>query len=247
MKLLNLVPVTARNLVTPDDLAYLRRFIRPDIQVDLDQITLGSPCIEDEFSEALCLPDIIRHVIAAQKAGYDGVAISCFGDPAVKAARECVDIPVVGGFEPTMSIALGLGDRIGILAIMPETEGQVRRNIGTSRLDGRVCCVKSLGVGVLDLHDHEKAIEATYKTAKEAILKDGADVIVLGCTGMVGVAGAVQEMLAQDGCQVPVLEPGVCALSYLAMITAMGLKVSRTTYHKVSAEKIGWALGECGA
>ena len=131
MKLLNLVPVTARNLVTPDDLAYLRRFISPDIQVDLDQITLGSPCIEDEFSEALCLPDIIRHVIAAQKAGYDGVAISCFGDPAVKAARECVDIPVVGGFEPTMSIALGLGDRIGILAIMPETEGQVRRNISS--------------------------------------------------------------------------------------------------------------------
>ena len=43
------------------------------------------------------------------------------------------------------------------------------------------------------------------------------------------------------------LVAALCALSYLAMITAMGLKVSRTTYHKVSAEKIGWALGECGA
>ena len=44
--------------------------------------------------------------------------ITCFGDPAVPAARELVDIPVVGGFEPAISTVLNLGERFSVVTVL---------------------------------------------------------------------------------------------------------------------------------
>ena len=60
----------------------------------------------------------MSEVIKAEAGGADGVFITCFGDPAVPAARELVDIPVVGGFEPAVSTALNLGERFAVVTAL---------------------------------------------------------------------------------------------------------------------------------
>ena len=110
MKLLDIVPVTTPGLITPEMEAYINKYLGKDTVMDITQITRGTASIECEYDEAMCAPDIIARCIEAEKAGYEGVFINCFGDPGVRAARECVRIPVFGGFEPVMHLALGLAD-----------------------------------------------------------------------------------------------------------------------------------------
>ncbi|MDV6277188.1 aspartate/glutamate racemase family protein [Rhodococcus erythropolis] len=61
----------------------------------------------------------------------DGVFITCFVDPRVQAAREIVDAPVVGGFEPSFLTAMSLGDRVGVVTILPNVVPMLRSLGGT--------------------------------------------------------------------------------------------------------------------
>ncbi|NHB95074.1 hypothetical protein [Photorhabdus stackebrandtii] len=51
-------------------------------------------------------PEIVSKIVESEEEGYNGVFVSCASDPAISVARELVDIPIVGGFEPA---ALSVG------------------------------------------------------------------------------------------------------------------------------------------
>ena len=68
--------------------------------------------------------------------------------------------------------------------------------------------------------------------AKEAVItRQEADVIVLGCTGMLGVAKDLQAaLLDAANVHVPVVDPTAAAITWLESAHRMGLRPSRTTY-----------------
>ncbi|MFE6183199.1 aspartate/glutamate racemase family protein [Streptomyces sp. NPDC056465] len=66
--------------------------------------------------------------------------------------------------------------------------------------------------------------------AKAAVVAGGADVIVLGCTGMLGVGAALQERLARDGPFVPVADPTGAAIMSLESLVRPGVRPSRACY-----------------
>lgn len=233
MKLLDIVPVTAQGLISEDMERYINKYLSADTVMDITQITKGTPSIESEFDEAMCAPDIIDHCIRAEKEGYEGVFINCFGDPGVRAARERVDIPVFGGFEPVMHLALGTADQIGIVTVLPNVLPMIRGEIAKARLEGRVACVRSVGIPVLDLSDHDKLYGALLDESIKAIKEDGAQTIVLGCTAMVDVAETVEAGLHEAGYEIPVLEAARSAVMLLELNVKMGLKQSRITYMPV--------------
>ncbi len=233
MKLLDIIPVTGAGVITPEMERYINQYLGMDTQMDVVQITKGTPSIECEYDEALCAPDIIEHCIEAEKAGYEGVFINCFGDPGVRAARERVNIPVVGGFEPVMHLAMGLADRIGIVTVLPNVLPLIKGNIAKAHLDGRIACVRSIDIPVLDLSSHEKLCNALYAESLMAIREDGAEVIVLGCTAMVDVTETVQARLHAAGYEICVLEAAQSAVMMLELNVRMGLKQSRITYMPV--------------
>jgi allantoin racemase len=55
-------------------------------------------------------------------------------------------------------------------------------------------------------------------------------VIVLGCTGMFGVAAQLRERLAAKGFGVHVIEPNGAAVTWLESCVRLGLTPSRTIY-----------------
>lgn len=71
------------------------KYLESDTEVQTYQITSGPPSIECEYDEALAAPDVLRLVKQGEEDGFQAIFINCFGDPAVKAAREFVDIPVL--------------------------------------------------------------------------------------------------------------------------------------------------------
>ena len=62
------------------------------------------------------------------------------------------------------------------------------------------------------------------------VARGEADVIVLGCGGMLGVAATLQDRLARDGAYVPVVDPTAAAVTWLERSVRLGLRPSRTTY-----------------
>lgn len=231
MKILNVVPVNS-DIFTPEINAYVTKYLGPDTIMDTVRIQSGKPSIEGEYDELVNAPYVVELVKQGEKDGYDAAFINCFGDPGVAAARECVDIPVFGGFEPAILIAMGLADKIGVVTVLPNVVPVLRRHGASHHFNDRVVSIRDVGIPVLALEDHEKLCNALIEESIKAIKEDGVEAIVLGCTGMVDVAETVQEGLLKNGYQVPVVEAARSAVMLLELYAKMGLRHSRLTYLK---------------
>ncbi|WP_211658421.1 aspartate/glutamate racemase family protein [Phytoactinopolyspora halophila] len=205
-------------------------WIPHDVELDVRSVRYGVESIECEYDEVLCAPPILEQVEMAVAAGTDGVFVSCFADPAVAAARERVDVPVVGGFEPPVLTALSLGERVGIVTVLPNVVPTIRASIRRHGLAERCSSIRVVDMPVLGLADRETMLVRLHEQARAAIDGDEADVIVLGCTGMSGAAAELQQRLATSGPTVPVVDPTGAAIGWLLHLARLGVTSSRATY-----------------
>jgi allantoin racemase len=202
----------------------------PDTVIDVVKVGRGVASIESEYDEALAGPGILEQVALAAERGADGIFITCFGDPGVHAAREIVDIPVVGGFEPAMLNALSLGESVGVITVLHNVVPMIRGLVRRYGLGDRCSSVRVVDLPVLALDAHDTLLERLYAEARSVVDSREADVIVLGCTGMIGVAAAVQKRLEADGVFVPVVDPTGAAILWLESQNRLGVRPSRATY-----------------
>lgn len=77
-----------------------------------------------------------------------------------------------------------------------------------------------------------------FEQSKMAIQNDGAQAIVLGCTGMVDVVNAVSSELKKIGLPAPVIDPSYAAITLLQSLVRCGLSQSRLTYYASSAKLV---------
>lgn len=71
--------------------------------------------------------------------------------------------------------------------------------------------------------------------ALKAIREDGAQSLLLGCTGFVDVAGRVATLLEETlGSYVPVIDPNQAGFGFLVSLVRMKLRPSRLTYSKIT-------------
>jgi allantoin racemase len=200
-------------------------------QVDVVSLDRGPASIESGYDEALAAPGILERIAEASRDGIDAVFITCFGDPGVHAAREIADFPIVGGFEPTVLTALSLGEKLGIVTVLPNVLPMIRSLVRRAGLTERVGGIGVVNLPVLSLEeDQEALVSRLYEQASAMVAAAKADVIALGCTGMLGVARAVQERLEKQGAYVPVIDPTAAAVTWLESSVRMGLRHSRLTY-----------------
>ena len=61
-----------------------------------------------------------KRVVEAEKEGYNGVVIACYGDPGIEAAKELVKIPVVGITEASYALARILSTKF-LVVVSAET------------------------------------------------------------------------------------------------------------------------------
>jgi len=201
-----------------------------DTTADVVSIERGTASIESEYDEALAGPGILQRIKQAARDGVDGVFISCFGDPAVHAAREIIDAPVVGGFEPAVLTALSLGEKVGIITVLPNVVPMLCSLARRYTIERRIGTIRVIDLPVLGLEDREVLLERLMEQASDAVAEGEADVIVLGCTGMLGVAGELRKRLAAKDFGVPVVDPTGAAVTWLESCVRLGLTPSRTTY-----------------
>lgn len=191
----------------------LRRFGTPIRCLTLAE---GPPGIESQRQADLTIAPMLA--LAAAQTDAAGYVIACFGDPGLHALRDQTALPVVGIQEAAVMTALTLGQRFGVIAILPASIPRHLRAFGAMGVLDRLAADRALGLGVADLADPGKSLQAMIATGKRLRDEDGAHVLVMGCAGM-----AHYRAPLQDATGLPVVEPCQAAVSMALGQIALGL------------------------
>ncbi len=181
----------------------LRRFGTPIRCLTLAQ---GPPGIESQRQADLTIAPMLA--LAADQQDAAGYVIACFGDPGLHALRDQTALPVVGIQEASVMTALTLGQRFGVIAILPTSIPRHLRAFGAMGVLDRLAGDRALGLGVADLADESKSLKAMIATGKRLRDEDGANVLIMGCAGMARYRAPLQEATG-----LPVVEPTQAAVS----------------------------------
>lgn len=230
IRIKQIIPVTGSFPQDDPSLVYCRKHLDEKTVVDVEAIASGSASIEKECDVVRNAPYVLELCRKAEADGYDAIYIDCFADPAVRAARELVNIPVFGGFEPAMYTALGLGDKVGIVTLGKSAVPMMDGNIARYHLEGRLTGIRTMDVEFTALEDPDALCRKLIPVCRRSVEEDGAAVLVLGCTGMIDLAENVEKALAEAGFDVPVIEGAQAALNLLEMYVKLHKKHSRITY-----------------
>ena len=213
------------------------QFAAPDVELEVVNIQKGPASIESGFDEMLAAPAIVEEVVRAEKEGCDGVFIDCFGDPGVVAAREMVRLPVVGAFQPSALTACALAGRWSVVTVLKNVVPMLRDLARRLGVESNIASVRDIDTPVLELQDKQVFQKRLLAQIGEAVREDGAEAVILGCTGMIGVARWLQGEMAAAGHPVPVIDPTAAALGYLQLEVRGGLSHSKTCYRSPPAKE----------
>lgn len=170
MRIRLIIPITGLSEGDIEErLRYLRGIAEEGTEVDAVQIAAGPPAIESEVDHVEAGPEILRLVKEAEEEGRDAVIVWCGGDPALDAAREMVDIPVIGPGESMRLLASMLGKRP---------------------------CVVTPDLPVLEMRrDLDRTVEAIRSLVEAKARRGEGDAFYLGCLALWGLGRRMREML----------------------------------------------------
>jgi len=196
--------------------------------------TLGPLSIESVYDELLSAQGTLA-VFLEHMQDFDAFVIACYSDhPVIYAAREITDKPVLGIAEASMFLACMLGYRFSVVTTNREWEPLLWDAVRHYGLETRCASVRTTGLPVLALEsaNPQETYQLILTTAQRALDEDGADVICLGCAGMVGLDKDLENEL-----QVPVVDGVVGAIKLLEGMVGYGLRTSKRLAYAVPHAK----------
>ena len=179
----------------------------------------GPPGIESQMQADLTIAPMLA--LARAQTDAAGFVIACFGDPGLHALRDSTMHPVVGIQEASVMTALTLGQRFGVISILPASIPRHMRAFGAMGVLDRLAGDRALGLGVAELADAERSLKAMVACGKRLRDDDGANVLIMGCAGMAAYRGPLQEATG-----LPVVEPSQAAVSMALGQIALNLSHS---------------------
>lgn len=158
----------------------------------------------------------------ADAEGFDVAFITCGNDPAIEAARDLLQVPVVSSTESAMLMACTLGRRFGCVTFDEDSAVLVERNIRAYGLEDRALRhrpARSAGFyegcqrWFEDPDYLREAVIPKFEVAAQSLIADGADVVIGACGNFAALPfhGYTQV----SGTQVPVLD-AVASGAYMA-------------------------------
>ena len=166
--------------------------------------SIGGPTAIESDQDVL---DAVEPMIElAQSQQASAFVVACFSDPGVDELRSTVDAPCFGIAECAVLMAMAQARNVGIVSSVDASLGRHERYWRRLGVSGRIVSDLPIGRGVLDLEGPEAFADA-LATAR-AVVAAGAEVVVLGCTGLSHVRSRLELALG-----VPVVDPCQAAAS----------------------------------
>ena len=172
--------------------------------------------------------------------------IDCMSDPGFDAVREAVSIPVIGQTQACSFLASALSHRFSILGTRKDYAHKFTNQVAEYGISSRLVSVRTVGLTVEEVETNpERLLKALLDAGELAVVQDGAHSLIPGCTGMIGLADALQEGLSERGIHVPVLEPPAVAVKLAELLTDLHLSQSKITWPLPPEKEIsGYPISE---
>ncbi len=167
----------------------------------------GPPAVESQLeADQVVLP--LCRVVREHDGEAAAFVIACFSDPGLFAARESTAKPVLGIAECGILTALTLGQRFGVISILARSVARHLRYVGAMGVAPRLAGDLPVGLGVAELADRNTALSRMIDVGRTLRDRHGADVLVMGCSGMARYRADLEEAV-----QIPVVEPTQAAVT----------------------------------
>ncbi|WP_442108345.1 aspartate/glutamate racemase family protein [Pseudomonas sp. NUPR-001] len=197
----------------------------------------GAESVEGNFESYLAAIAVMERVLSYDQP-YDAVIQAGYGEHGREGLQELLNVPVVDITEAAASVAMLLGHRYSVVTTLDRTVPLIEDRLKLAGLESRCASVRASGLAVLELEeDPERAIEAVVGQAEHAVLHDKAEVICLGCGGMVGLDERIQ---ARTG--VPVVDGVTAAVALAESLVRLKLSTSKVRTYAAPRPKqvLGW-------
>lgn len=140
--------------------------------------------------------------------GADAVVLACFGDPGLGGLREIAAVPVVGMAEAACREAARQG-RFAIVTGGAGWRPMLQEFVATLGLGAQLAAIRTVAPTGGDIAaDPAGSASLLARECRAAALEDGADVVILGGAGLIGIA----EMIGAD-VPVPLIDGLAAAVS----------------------------------
>ena len=181
----------------------------------------GPPGIQSQRDvDGVIMPMLRKASELEESAG--AFVIACFSDPGLHALREQSRRRVFGIAECGVLTALTLGQRFGVIAILPTSIPRHLRYFGAMGVMDRFAADLPIGLSVAELSDEDRALSRMVEVGRTLKDAHGAGVLVMGCAGMARYRAALEEAVG-----IPVVEP-----TQAAVAMAVGhVRLSQTRPH----------------
>jgi allantoin racemase len=227
MKLLVVNPNTTEAM-TDGIRLQAQRFARPDTEIEAISAPWGPASIESHFEEELAAVATLQ-AVAERARAFDGVAIACYGDPGLHAAREISPVPVVGIAEASMHTACLVAHSFSVVTTLPRVKPGLEALVRRYGLESRCASIRATPLAVLDIErDPERAVQLVVAEARRAADEDGAEAILLGCAGM----AALDHRHVESSVGLPVIDGVTAAVKLLEGLVESGVGTSRAAAFK---------------
>jgi allantoin racemase len=208
--------------------AWLTKALGPGHSVTVGAPREGALFLESALDQALTARGLIDRAVEAQETGHDAIAVLCITDPSVDAMREAVDIPVVGSCQASAFTAAMVAGRFSIVTLNVGLFPVLDRAVAAAGVDPRaIVSYRSIDMPIAAMvADPPEVVRRLENEAREAVERDGARAIVLGCTEMGRDAAA--QLAARIG--VPVIDPNVATVQFARALAEIGYGHSRLAF-----------------
>lgn len=214
--------------------AHLKSIVEPTTTLSFNTTTPPATTTH-ALTEFRIARNIIRNVAEAQSDKWDAVAITHFQDAGLAEAKSVASIPVLGLGETTLTFALTLGRKLGLVTINPSFVPWHEDQIVRYGMQSRVTGVRAVNCYVSDfMHafadpkgEAARTLRKKFEHEVDALLAAGADVIV--------PAGGLPMLMfgSEFGAQMGGA-PVVDGLAVLAKMTETAVRLRRISGIEVS-------------
>ena len=196
MRLLLINPNTSAD-VTDRVAAAARGLAGPGTEIVPATGAFGSPYIASRAASVVgahaALDIARRRVGKANPEAFDAVLVACFGEPGIEALREELAIPVLGMAECAFAAALRHGPRFSVVTGGAAWGPMLRDFAAVRGMAEALVSVRTLPIdGGAIARDPDAALPALAEAAGLA-RGDGANSVILGGAGLVGLAARLPD------------------------------------------------------
>ena len=178
--------------------------------------------VDHPHAVALLLEKLPEWLVEEQ---VKAISIGCFYDIGRRELREAVNIPVIGIGEASFAVARMLGSSWSVIVGREKWIPKLQENAYIYGVHRYICSWRPIGMSVWHLHqDPERAAKRIMEEAQAAVHEDTAEVIILGCAAMEGMAPQLQQKL-----NVPVIDPVIAGFKMAEMLADCWIRCKWTT------------------